>query len=280
MSPTDILTTLTNEFPFAVAGSMAVGAACGYLGVYIVARRVVFFGAVLTQVSVLGLALTFVPALTMPHTVGSLGVTLLVALLLPRTLRGRNLPADAVLGIIFVTAIALRILILQHTPKVEVAEIDNLLRGDILFVTPDLVYPTVASIAVAAVILQVFFKEFRFITFDPETARTQGYRATLWDTAFYGIAGTVIALSTHLVGDIFVFGFLVIPPTAAMLLTRSVSRIFLLSVLIGALAPFAGLFLAFLLDLPASPSSVAVAACVLLLAWATGRLRHLGRQVS
>jgi ABC-type Mn2+/Zn2+ transport system permease subunit len=266
MNPTDILGTLVREFPSAMLGSMAVGAACGYLGVYILARRVVFFGAVLTQVSVLGLALTFLPFIAIPHTVGSLVLTLAFALLLPRTLRGSRLPADTVLGIVFVTAIAVRILILQHTPKVEVSEIENLLRGDILFVTADLVYPTVITTALAIAVLLALFKEFRYVTFDAETARTQGYRAGLWDTLFYGIAGAVIALSTHLVGDIFVFGFIVIPPAAAMLLSQRVSRILLLAVLIGGIAPFAGLFLAFLLDLPASPTSVAVAGVVLLAA--------------
>ena len=266
MNPTDILGTLIREFPSAMLGSMAVGAACGYLGVYILARRVVFFGAVLTQVSVLGLALTFLPFIAIPHTVGSLVLTLAFALLLPRTLRGSRLPADTVLGIVFVTAIAVRILILQHTPKVEVSEIENLLRGDILFVTADLVYPTVITTALAIAVLLALFKEFRYVTFDAETARTQGYRAGLWDTLFYGIAGAVIALSTHLVGDIFVFGFIVIPPAAAMLLSQRVSRILLLAVLIGGIAPFAGLFLAFLLDLPASPTSVAVAGVVLLAA--------------
>jgi manganese/iron transport system permease protein len=266
MNPAEIFEILVREFPSALFGSMVVGAACGYLGVYILARRVVFFGAVLTQVSVLGLALTFIPLLAIPHTVGSLVLTLTFALLLPRTLRGSRLPADAVLGIVFVTAIALRILILQQTPKVEVSEIENLLRGDILLVTADLVYPTAITIAVAMAVMLGLFKEFRYIAFDAETARTQGYRAGLWDTLFYGIAGAVIALSTHLVGDIFVFGFIVIPPAAAMLLSQRVSRVMLLAVIIGGVAPFFGLFLAFLLDLPASPTSVAVAALVLLLA--------------
>ena len=273
MNPAEIFEILIREFPFAVFGSTVVGAACGYLGVYILARRVVFFGAVLTQVSVLGLALTFLPVVAVSHTVGSLAVTLLFALLLPRALRTAKIPADTVLGVVFVTAIALRILILQHTPKVEVAEIDNLLRGDILFVTAELVYPAVITIALAMVVLLGLFKEFRYITFDAETARTQGYRAGLWDTIFYGIAGAIIALSTHLVGDIFVFGFLVIPAAAAMLLSRTVWRIMLIAVIIGAVSPFVGLFVAFLLDLPSSPSSVAVAALVLLVAWGRDRMR-------
>ena len=61
METSEIITTIVNEFPYALYGSMLVGTICAFLGVYIVAKRVVFLGAVLTQVSVLGLSLTFLP---------------------------------------------------------------------------------------------------------------------------------------------------------------------------------------------------------------------------
>ena len=84
---------------------------------------------------------------------------------------------------------------------------------------------------------------------------------------FYLIAGVVISFATHMVGDLFVFGFLVVPPVTAMLLTRSVKVIFVLSVLIGLLAPVVGLLLAFAFDFPASPAIVGVASVVLGASW-------------
>jgi len=50
----EIVRTIVQEFPLALYGSMLVGVICAFLGVYIVARRVVFLGAVMTQVSVMG----------------------------------------------------------------------------------------------------------------------------------------------------------------------------------------------------------------------------------
>jgi ABC-type Mn2+/Zn2+ transport system permease subunit len=267
MAAADVLSTLVHEFPYALFGSVLVGALCAFLGVYIVAKRVVFLGAVLTQVSVLGLALTFLPALAMPHTVGSLGATLVAVLILSRLLTGKRIPKDAVLGFVFVFSIAARILVMQKAPKVEVAEIENLLRGDILFVTPDLFYLMLAVFVAAMAMHLLFFKEFTYISFDAETAHTQGFNTPLWETFFYGIAAVVISVATHMVGDVFVFGFLVVPPVAAMLLSKRVNAIFLLSVLVGAFAPVLGLFFAFMLDLPSSPTIVAVASLVLGAAW-------------
>jgi zinc transport system permease protein len=247
---------------------------CAFLGVYIVAKRVVFLGAVLTQVSVLGLALTFLPFFAMPHTVGSLGVTLISVIILSRLLTGRKVPKDAVLGFVFASSIAARILVMQKSPKVEVSEIESLLRGDILFVTPELFYLMLGVFVVAMVVHLLFFKEFTYVSFDAETASTQGFNSGLWEMAFYLIAAVVISTATHMVGDIFVFGYLVIPPVAAMLFARKVRAIVILSVLIGALSPVIGLLLAFRLDLPSSPTIVAVACIVLAVGWLTTLLRR------
>ena len=267
MGTSEIISTLFGEFPFAVYGSILVGVICAFLGVYIVAKRVVFLGAVLTQVSVLGLALTFLPIFAVPHTVGSLLVTIIAVVFLSRLLTGKKVPSDAVLGFVFVFSIAARILVMQKTPKVEVSEIENLLRGDILFVTPEIFFLMLGVFVVAMAAHLLFFKEFTYISFDAETAGTQGFNSAFWESLFYTIAAVVISVATHMVGDVFVFGFLVVPPVAAMLLVKRVKTIFVVSVIIGALSPMIGLFLAFVFDFPSSPIIVAVASIVLVIAW-------------
>ncbi len=274
MAGNEIVRAIFENFPYAFYASVLVGMVCAYLGVYIVARRVIFFGAVLTQVSMLGLAVSFLPFLALSHTTGSLAVTLIAVLILSQMLTGRKLPRDTVLGFVFVASIAARILILQKAPRVEAAEVDNLLRGDILFVTPSLFVTTAIASAIVMVLYLLFAKEFSYVALDPETARTQGYRANLWDAFFYLLAGVVVAFAVHVVGDIFVFGFLVAPPMAAMLLARKVRNIFLVAVLIGAISPMVGLYFAFVFDFPASPTSVGIASIVVIAAWLISLLRR------
>src|SRR5512142_1755593 len=164
MELSEIVRTVLQDFPYALYGSILVGVICAFIGVYIVARRVVFFGAVLTQVSVLGLAMTFLPFYALPHSVGALLVTLVTAVILARMLTGKKIPRDAVLGFVFVSSIAGRILILQKAPKVETSEIESLLRGDILFVTPDLFFLMLGAFVFAAVVHLLFYKEFTYIS--------------------------------------------------------------------------------------------------------------------
>jgi len=55
----DIINQIYELFPFAVLGSIFAGVICGFLGTFVVSQRVVFLGAVLTQVSVAGVAFSF-----------------------------------------------------------------------------------------------------------------------------------------------------------------------------------------------------------------------------
>jgi ABC-type Mn2+/Zn2+ transport system permease subunit len=274
METGEIIRTVLEEFPYALYGSILAGVICSFMGVYIVARRVVFFGAVLTQVSLLGLTMTFLPFFALPHTVGSLAVTLVSVLVLSRMLTGKKIPGDAVLGFVFISSIAARILILQKASRVEASEVESLLRGDILFLSPELFFWMLGAFVLAGAAHLLFFKEFSYVSFDPETARTQGFKAGTWNTAFYLLAGLVIAFATHMVGDLFVFAFLVVPPMAAMLMSRRVNVIFAISAIIGAVAPMVGLFLAFRFDFPASPAIVGVACAVAAGAWGTSIVRQ------
>lgn len=275
MGIVDAVTTLLAEFPYALYGSVLVGVLCAVLGVYVVARRVVFFGAVLTQVSLVGLSLTFVPPLdVLGHTGGALSLTALVALLLSGLFSDRKVPRDAVLGVVFVSAIALRILILQKAPQVEVAEVENLMRGDILFITPGLFLFTLFLSVAAMAFMLLLARPFAFMGLDPETAEAQGFRARRWEQAFYLLTALVVAAATHLVGDLFVFGFLVIPPVAGLLLAKRVRGIILVAGMLGVLCPIVGLVIAFVIDVPATPAIVALAAAILLVAWLINRVRR------
>ncbi len=274
MGFTEALAAVFRDFPYALYGSVIVGILCGFLGVYIVSRRIVFLGAVLTQTSVLGITVTFLPFFAVDHSIGSLLFALATVLIFSRVLTGRKIPIDAVLGMSFVTSIAARILILQKTPKVEAAEIETLLRGDILFVTPGTFHGMLAVFIVVMLAHILFFKEFSFVSFDRETARTAGYNTGFWELLFYLSAGVAISVATHMVGDIFVFGFLVMPAAAGLLLLKRVRSIFLLASIIGAAAPVLGLTLAFMFDVPSAPAIVAVAAIALACAWIVSLLRH------
>lgn len=273
MSDIELLRTILVEFPYGLLGSLVAAILCGYLSVFIVSKRIVFVGATLTQVAVSGIALAH---LMLPHgesEAGALAITLAVVLWLARSLRSREVGRDTALGISFVVALALRILIIQVSPATEISEIDAILKGDMLFVTAE---QLVVLFSVAVVLLGIhlaFQKEFLYVAFDPDTATTQGLRAERWELAFYVTIAIAISVATRIVGDVFVFGFLVLPAATASLMARRMSSIIKLSVLFGAIPPPLGLYLAFRFDLPAGPTTVAVSFTVFAVIWLARRGR-------
>jgi zinc transport system permease protein len=273
VSNTQILQTIVTEFPYALLGSLVAGILCAYLSVYVVSKRIVFVGATLTQVALAGIAFAHLPFIHIDPIIGSVIFTLAVVIIFARLLQSRVIPRDSVLGAGFVIAIALRILLIEKSPAAEVSEIEAILKGDMLFVTASQFY---LLLAVAIVLLTthiLFYKEFIFITFDPETATTQGYRATRWELLFYLTVGVAISVAIRMVGDVFVFGFLVIPAISAILLARKVTSIFILATLFGAIPPIVGLYLAFRLDIPAGPTTVAAGFAILCISWTINKLR-------
>lgn len=274
MSDAEILRTIFIEFPYALFGSLVAAVLCAYLGVYVVSKRVVFVGATLTQVAVAGIAFSHLPFVNFEPVVGSMVFTVAVTALFAWMLQSKAVPRDTVLGASFVAAIALRIIMIQKSAAAEVSEIEAILKGDILFVTPDQFHILLAAFVVIMLIHLLFYKAFIFVSFDAETATTQGFNARVWEMVFYLTVGVAVSIATRVVGDVFVFGFLVIPAAGALMTAKKVKNIFLLAVFYATLPPIVGLFLAFKLDLPAGPSTVATALVLLSGTWLLGRMKR------
>ena len=273
MNPIEILHTIATEFPHALFGSIVAGLLIGYLGILVVARRIVFVGAALTQGAVAGMAFAHLPFVDADPGLGALGFTFFLVLWFSWMLRSRTLPQDSVLGAAFVVAIALRILMIQLSPVGEAAEIETLLKGDLLFVTASQFQFLLAVAVVLLAVHVVLRKEFTFVAFDREMASAQGYRTGLWEIAFYATLGVAVPVAVRIVGDVFVFGFLVLPALTAMMLARTVRAVVVIALVLAGLAPVLGFWAAFLFDLPAGPSIVATLFLFFLAAW----VRHVAR---
>ncbi|MCU0412762.1 MAG: metal ABC transporter permease [Bacteroidetes bacterium] len=264
MSDWEILRTIVTDFPHALAGSMIAGLLCAVLGVYVVSRRVVFVGMTLTEIAVAGVAFAHLVSADMNPTLGSLILTVVAVLVFTRLLQSRLIPRDTVLGASYILAITLRILMMQKTQGAEVAEIESILKGDMLFVTPEQLVLVAGTAVVLLIVHALFFKQFLFVSLDAETAATQGIRSERWDFLFYLTIAIAVSVTVRIVGDIFVFGFLILPSVAAMLAIRNIKGIFIMAAIFGLVPPILGLYLAFKLDFPAGPTTVAAAFLLLI----------------
>ena len=263
-----ILEMLQQDFMQNVlAGTIIVAAICSYLGVFIVLRRAVFVGAALAQVSSFGVALailvsTWLGQQTRGH--GSmfagpfaLLLTVVVAVLLAFQYRERRVPRETVVAMIYAAASGLAILVLAVSAGAE-SETLNILFGNVLTIT----FTEVVGLATLAFLVGLahvlFFKEFLFVSFDPDMASASGVRARLWNIGLFLTIGVTISLAIRAAGALVVFNFLVLPAAMALLMGRSLKVTFALAVAAGILSAVAGISVSYVMDWPSGPTIVAV----------------------
>jgi ABC-type Mn2+/Zn2+ transport system permease subunit len=259
----------------ALFGSVLVGAVCPLVGVYFVLRRMIFLGVALPQLSAAGIAFSFLAYRTIvgPHQhfeigervlamLGSSGFTLVGLLVLAAFERRGQATVEARIGATYGIAGALTILFLAADPLGE-AQMVNLLKGDLLATTGTGLTVLTLVFGAVVVVLFAFRKEFLLVSFDRDLAIVFGKYAGMWDTLLYLLSGVTIAFGVMTAGPIVTFGFLVIPPLTARLVTRHMIAFSLASAAIGAVTSFVGFYCAYRFDLPLGPAEVAVASLVL-----------------
>ena len=109
----------------------------------------------------------------------------------------------------------------------------NLLKGDILATTGTSLTVLTFVFAAVVAVLFAFRKEFLLVSFDRDLAIVFGKRAGLWDTLLYFLIGVTISLGVMTAGPMVTFGFLVVPPLTARLVTRRMLAFSLASAAIG-----------------------------------------------
>jgi ABC-type Mn2+/Zn2+ transport system permease subunit len=259
-------------FREALYGAIVIGITCSVLGVYVVLRRIVFVGAALAELSSAGIAL----ALWLAGRGWMLGLaTHPIAMALILTIAGvlffgagggrGRIPPDATIGVTYAVAAAMGIILISKAKTGEAHDI--FLQGNILGITRA---DTMVLLAVAVPVLLVhalFYKEFLFVSFDRETARTLGYRVNFWNLLLYFTLGLVIAFAMQFAGVMLVFNFLVLPAVTGLLISRSMAGTFFWSIVSALVAAVIGFSISVPFDLPSGPAIIAISGVLALMAF-------------
>ena len=266
-------------FRDALYGSLVIGITCAVLGVYVVLRRIVFVGAALAQLSSAGIALalflggfSLTAALGRYPTVVALVVTLLGAMFFGLGGGRRLISSEASIGVTYAVAAAFGILLVAKASHGEAHDI--FLQGNILGITRR---DTLVLLGVSVPVLllhAVFYKEFLFVSFDRETARTLGYKVNVWNLLLYFTFGVIIASSMQFAGVLLVFNFLVLPAVTGLLLARTMGTTIAWAVASALIAVVVGFSLSVPFDLPSAPAMIAISGVEVLIAWLIRRSRE------
>ena len=248
----------------------AAGAVLGFMGVYVVTRRMVFISAALSQVSGLGVALAFF----LPMVFGDLGlfsepIVLALGLSLAATFLFRLDPArlgltrDALLGLTYVLAGAVAVIIGTRISQ-EAHDIQSILFGTAVAVRDVDLWLTLGVGGGLLALHILLVRGLALVSFDPVAAQVQGLPVAWLDGFLFVSIAVVVAITTRALGALPVFAFTVLPAMGALAVSRHLGRALWVATGIGAFSGALGYVYSFFLRFPvgASQATVAGVCCV------------------
>jgi len=247
----------------AVVAGILVGFTASYYGAFVVQRRMSFMGSGLAHTAFGGIALGLL--LESEPLWISVPFTVLVAIMITWIKQKAKISVDTSIGILFSVSVALGIIFISLKEGYSV-DAFTYLFGSILSVNPsDLWF----SSAVAFITILTFFRlwhKWAYSTFDVELAAADKHHVQSDNYLLSILIAVSIVISIKLVGIILIAAFLVVPPAAAKLISRTFFRMTTLSVIIGIFSAISGLYLSLVFDIPSGATIILIQAAIFILA--------------
>jgi manganese/zinc/iron transport system permease protein len=197
---------------------------------------------------------------TLPALVGAALAGLLTVSLSEWLIKTGKVKSDAAIGLVFPALFSCGVLAVSFFYRNVHLDLDAVLYGEIAYAPlnilvineqelgPESVWIMGGVALLNILFVGAFYKELKISTFDAGLAATFGF---LPHFLHYGLM-TLVSITTvgafQSVGAILIVAFLVIPAATALLLSKRLAIVLLLSVVIGAIAVVAGYFLALATD--------------------------------
>ena len=252
----------------ALIGSVLVGVMCPLVGAYVITRNLAFIGDALAHAVLPGMVVAFLVGINPAIAAVPTGVG--VAMLVRTVSRRAGLSTDTSIGILFATMFALGLVLLAGAATIRV-DMEDLLLGQPLAITPTDIYVALGVTAIVILGLFGLHHWLMFASFDPVGSQVFGRRTNFVDYAFLVILALVIVIGIQAAGIVLVMAMLVTPAATAHLLVKRFVSMMLLAAMLGTTAAITGLYVSYHFNLPAGPAMTLVSSAIFVLVIATKR---------
>ncbi len=217
----DLLNPDLRFLPKALAVAVMSSIVCGVVGCYVVLRGMAFIGDAVAHAVFPGLAVAFVVSGNL--IVGGTVAGVVTAVLIAVFSQTRRLREDSVIGIFFVGAFALGVVIISRAPGYA-GSLEQFLFGSITGIPDrDLVVVALAGLGVLAAVLALH-PQLVAVTLDRESARALGLRVFWYDLTLYVLVTLAVVISVQTIGNVLVLALLVAPAATAPAAHRPARR--------------------------------------------------------
>jgi ABC-type Mn2+/Zn2+ transport system permease subunit len=249
-------------------GSVLIGFTNGFLGAFVVLRRLALMADSLSHSLLPGLAIAMLIYGLAPAGLffGALIAALCVALGAQMVARTSRLKEDTALGALYTVAFSLGVVLIGFVHKVRV-DLVHYLFGNVLGLANSDLWVIFAISLVVIPLLTALQRPLLLTLFDPTVAASQGIRVVALNFLLMVALVLTMVASLRAVGVIMLLGLLIIPAATVYLLCDSYSAMLFGGGALGVFGSCAGLLLSYWLNLASGACIVLVLGVLLLLAY-------------
>lgn len=234
-------------FQNALLGALLTSIACGIVGTYVVARRLVFISGGITHASFGGLGLGFY--LGINPISSALLFAILSALGVEWMSKKQGVREDSAIAVFWALGMALGVIFIFLTPGFA-PNLSTFLFGNILTISQIDLILNGLLVFFLFIFFSRFFYQILFIAFDREYACSQRMPVRFIEYTMMFFIAVTIVFTSRMIGIILLISLLTIPQITANLFTSDFKKIMYYSIILGFFGCIIGLLLSYYLNVP------------------------------
>lgn len=258
---TDIFTDYTVRT--VALGSAVLGVVSGALGTFAVLRRQSLLGDAVSHAALPGIALAFLLTASKAPIIlaaGAMAAGWLGTLAVLSIINNTRIKSESAMGLILSIFFGFGLVLLtfiQRLPNANQAGLDKFLFGQAATLMAQDVATMTLIGGAAIVVMFIFWKELKLLSFDPGYAASSGFPVRALDVLFTSLLVAAIVIGLQTVGVVLMSAMIVAPAVAARQWTDRLGVMTMLAALFGALSGIIGAILSSSVEhLPAGPTIV------------------------
>ncbi len=251
-----------NAFWIILTGIL-VSSVTGVLGCFLILRKMSMLGDAISHAVLPGIVIAYFIAgerASFAILIGASVLGMLVTLMIEALQKKAKLQLDASIGVSFTSLFAIGIILVSLFAGQIDIDADCVLHGEIAYVPLDLWYVGDTNLGPRAIwilggsLILIFlflwraFKGLYITTFDAAFASSVGISLAFWHYGLMAAVSLSTVVSFESVGAILVVAFLVVPPSAAYLISQNLKQMIIYTLIIGALSSAGGYLIASQID--------------------------------
>lgn len=246
-------------FQYALIGSLLASIVCGFIGTYIVSRRLVFISGGITHASFGGIGLGVI--LGVSPILSAMAFAVLSSFGVQWLSGRRNIREDSAIAVFWTFGMSIGIICCFLTPGF-MPDMPSFLFGSILAIGETDLWVLGALAVIVPAAFALLYRPILSVAFDSNFARSQHINVAFIEYMMMGLIAVTIVATLRLVGIVLAISLLTIPQMTANIFTYSFKRMIAYSILTGCADCLLGLTLSYLFNIPSGAAIIFVSIIV------------------